>query len=568
MQKYSSLIDILPRFISFVLVLFFVNQPQANTVRSSHPVNEFIRQKTIQLNIHVAGKYTLPYHHQQVQNILGQIARQTKLLTQRDQKRLELFQQEFLNTKTLNPYPLSYKKDSKSIYSEFQYSHLYTLNDSSGNQKSSIWDRLSLQIKGDLSQQLSYVSEGSVIRLITNEDRYRDNYDPSRGLPYNTPESRLGTSDYYSNASFDSYRTVFSWKPDIYRIEFGKDHNTWGPGVTQHASVGHQGYFWLQDIQEGDHLESPEESHVKTYRYGYRDPNESAPMPQFRVRMDWNNLSYTQFAAQSQGLSHQPQTMTYGHRLESRFGAWTMGLHEVMVSGRDDTDWVYFLPLVPFFVAEHHTGDRDNVTLGLDLNYQLTRLGRIYTELFLDDLLSPGALLDNYWGNKYAWTMGSEWVNLWPGMTYSLEYTRVEPWMYSHHTKNGQLQHYGALLGSIIPPNSDQVDTKLRQDLGFQWSLELAYTHRRHQAKARGSSILHIHNQVYPDATWVDSQQKEFLGANPERWSRIAGDLEWQNWRWCWLEVGTFYESTQNLNSEKGKDSREYGLWTQFRITY
>lgn len=556
---------------NFILCLsLFIAGLSASTVAPQHPVNEFIRLKSIELSISTPGIHALPLLHETVEAYLLKIKAKQSQLSLRDQKRLQIYLIEFIQAPPDTKYPLRYKKGDQSIYTEFHYQALGTQNDSGGIQKRTLWDQYGLQIKGKLSPDVSYLSEGSIIRSYQSEAIYIDTYEPSLGLPYNTPESRLGEDSLYQTASFDSYRAIFSWTPSIYRLEFGNDWNQWGPGVKQHAGISSQGYFWLQDVQNGDHTDSPPDIHTQIYREGYSKPGESAPMPQVRLRINWGDYVYTQFAAQRQGLSHSPSAMLFGHRLDAQWGPVNIGIYEILSSAREDTDWVYFMPFVPFFVAEHHTGDRDNTTLGLDLNYQISHYGRIYTELFLDDLLSPGALLDNYWANKFAFTLGTEWVNLLPGSNIlRLEYARVEPWLYTHHTNNNQFQHHGALIGSSLPPNSHQIFTQYSQDLGASWTVNMDYTFYQHQHLDRGSSILHIHSQTLPGVTWEDSQTKDFLGDSPETSHNIGLSVQWQNWRFANIELGLFHQSTQALNSNiQASELSEYGLWSRIDLRY
>lgn len=557
------------KILALWIACFFVSFASASSVKPQHPVNEFIRQQSLALDIPVPGFYSLPLHHQDVVSYLQSIHQQVSKLHPRDQKRLELFLMEFGVKESTNPYPLRYKDQDQSIYAQVHYQALGTLNDSAGQDKKTLWDQYGLELKGQLSQEVSYISEGSIIRAYSDEARFLDNYDPSMGLPYNTPDARQGNRERYNTASFDSYRAAFSWSPSLYRIEFGNDWNQWGPGIEQNAGLGTRGYFWLQDLQYADHLDAPDDSHTQIYRQGYSHPGESAPMPQLRFRMDWGQVSYTQFAAQRQGLSHQPDAKLYGHRLDVLWGDLNIGIYELLASAREDTDWVYWIPLVPFFVAEHHTGDRDNTTLGLDLNYRIPGWGRLYTELFLDDLLSPGALLDNYWGNKFAWTLGSEWVGLWSGNVLQLEYARVEPWLYTHHTPNNQFQHHGALIGSSLAPNSHQVFVGMQQALHAQLTLALEYRLNQHQHLDRGSSILQIHHAVYPEATWEDSLEKDFLGDTPETRHFFQAALSWQNWQYARIDFGVFHEKTKHLNSQiSPQGPSEYGVFTQFDLRY
>jgi hypothetical protein len=138
------------------------------------------------------------------------------------------------------------------------------------------------------------------------------------------------------------------------------------------------------------------------------------------------------------------------------------GAGETVLYGNRDVELAYLNPLMPYHIAEHHLGDRDNNNMCFD--FTLTRLPSttIYAEYFIDDMTCTENLL-TYFGNKFAFLAGILWtdvVNL-PDLDLRLEYTRVEPYVYTHWDTINIYTYKNHLIGYQLGPNSDNAFLQL-----------------------------------------------------------------------------------------------------------
>jgi hypothetical protein len=249
--------------------------------------------------------------------------------------------------------------------------------------------------------------------------------------------------------------------------------------------------------------------------------------------------------------------------LELKIGNFVLGGNELLSVNRDRLEWSYTLPFIPLYLAENAVGDRDNSSVGFDIQYFLLNRARIFAELFFDDLLSPTDLFRDYYGNKYAFSIGVEIPDLFiSGSNIELEYSRVEPWLYTHHTKNNQMQHYGALTGSHIPANSQIFHLRYTQVLNFPLSVSGEYSFYQHQHLDRGSSVFDVHDP------FVEPTTKKFLGEYPETRNTFDVHISYFPIRLLELNVSCGYFLVDNWESQEGEYVEGWNLGGEVFLRY
>ncbi len=384
---------------------------------------------------------------------------------------------------------------------------------------------LSVKAEGQLNQSLGFVSQASIGSEQSYHPRFKEHYQPSLGLPYNVQagKTRLDSVILPQNKStLDGFRTLITWESGGALLEGGYDWNQWGPGIWQHPTFSPNGYFWVQDSLSVDTASQYEYSpDAPGYRRGYTKPYESPPLAMLRFSYNWKMLRYTKTTAQRTSLLDTTKAFVSAHQLELHLGkSWVLGFHELVLYSNRSLEPLYSIPLVPLKFAEHQLGDRDNMLIGLSLEYTWFKRGRFFSELLLDDLLGPGDLLRDWWGNKFALTFGAEIFTTANGIS-RIEFSRVEPWLFGHHRHDNQAQNFGALLGSSLPPNSQLLRVQHQEFFANSLSGILDYQIMQRDALGRGSSIFDIHNSS------VDGTQKSFL-ENPETRQTMLLSLQWK----------------------------------------
>jgi len=225
----------------------------------------------------------------------------------------------------------------------------------------------------------------------------------------------------------DETQAYLLYQYKYFTVSFGKDVNRWGPGCF--------GQLALSD-----------------YPTSY---------DQLKYSIAGRRIRFTGLAAVLQHYTsafftggHEEKYLA-GHRLEFAPLNWlNIGLHETIVYGGRKFEAAYLNPVMFYRSAEHYLGDRDNATMGLDLEMTPVRGCTFYGELFLDDI-STSKLNTGFYGNKYAFTLGGRRVNALgiADLDLRAEYTRIRPFTYEHWGTTGYW-HYATLLGHWLGPNS------------------------------------------------------------------------------------------------------------------
>ncbi len=182
----------------------------------------------------------------------------------------------------------------------------------------------------------------------------------------------------------------------------------------------------------------------------------------------------------------------------------------------------YMNPLtIPLFY-QNTIGDFDNLYLGGTLVVNVPEWGRLYVDALASELRS----LDLFYTpqNVYAWQAGAQGTI--PGLPaiITLQYTKLEPFMYTHYGTltpwNGDIEmdtsliNHGEGVGSNLLPNSDEL--KLEARIMPLWFLEASASYRmvRHGITPPGSTYEPTQYADMPD-------RKHFLHDGVYQWQHI-----------------------------------------------
>ena len=182
------------------------------------------------------------------------------------------------------------------------------------------------------------------------------------------------------------------------------------------------------------------------------------------------------------------------HRAEADlFNAIRFGVFETVIYSQRSIDFGYFNPINFYKSSEHASGDRDNPMLGFDLQTLRIPGNQFYGSWTIDDV-DFSKLGTSWWGNKFIWQAGAINHSLLPNTMIGLEYTRIEPYTYSHIFPNNDYTNKGAGVGAEIPPNSDELFFHSRFWLGDRFSIALSYQHRRHGQNEYANDTILVKN--------------------------------------------------------------------------
>lgn len=165
-------------------------------------------------------------------------------------------------------------------------------------------------------------------------------------------------------------------------------------------------------------------------------------------------------------------------------------------------------------------GDFDNVQIGFHFGFNVPKYLKLYGGWFIDEMRVDKnfAHLDR---NMYSWQIGGRLaVPGAPFTTVSLQYTKIEPYMYTHPDtktpwypkalKSNYLNH-GEPLAYKLDPNSDELKLKIETMPLWYFNASLMYRMIRHGVSADGSSF------------------SESLNYSADLNGAQAGDLYWKD---------------------------------------
>lgn len=202
-----------------------------------------------------------------------------------------------------------------------------------------------------------------------------------------------------------------------------------------------------------------------------------------------SSLSYTPVSGRFRGVREEKRIAA--HRLEFRpHPNLNLCLSEVVVYGERGWELGYLIPVVFLWSEQHNLQDRDNLLMGFDFRWNFRRGWRVYGELVVDDIFI-GKLTSDWYGNKWGATLGLSLVD--PlglaGTALTAEYTRLEPYLYTHFFPVNVYKNYHSPLGHWLQPNSELMYLKggwwispcLRNDVGLSYM--------RHGANPPGGNV-------------------------------------------------------------------------------
>ncbi|MBN2104858.1 hypothetical protein JW835_12530 [bacterium] len=419
------------------------------------------------------------------------------------------------------------------IQSKFHERHLLTWSESDGRYRADadlLLDQQIIRQSGDRGSTISHTTGGGYLRgQLTDQLGYflhayntlrkgeafeEEQFDPSRGAPIIIS----GKNTFTDNAS-----AYFLFHLPHVNIEFGRDEARWGPGQQGNLMLSnHDAYFDMLRLQ--------------------------VFFTRFQFTSIHGKLNYTQ----------APKYLA-AHRLEFRISPWlSVAGSELVIYGNRDIEPMYLNPLMPYHVAEHHLGDRDNNTMAFDANLFPWKNHKLYLELFLDDYTSSENPL-TYYGNKWALLVGWRWLDLFGfrGWDLQMEYARIEPYVYTHQDSLNIYQQYGRSIGHWLGPNSDNVHIQI----GYWVSRIFNSTFYINRTR-------HGEGDLYTPANRTESTRKKFLSGVVESHEIIGFEMEYQLLKDCYLKSGYSYHRVSNVLGERDKNKNYNQIQLHFQLNY
>ena len=406
------------------------------------------------------------------------------------------------NSRYFERHLITWSEDEHKIKVDFDFAQTFDVKHGDQHNETERTSRTVMGgiIRGRLGQHFNfYIHAQNTLHKGT--DITEESFSPQCGAPITISGKNVYSDDAWAYLTYTRH-----W----FQFEFGRDNIKWGPGRRGSLMI-------------------------------------SAENPLFemiKLKFKFNRFKFTSF----HGWLHSGNSNKYlaGHRLELKVFPWLyISGSETIIYGNRNIEMSYLNPIMPYHVAEHHLGDKDNNAMAFDMTIFPFRNNKFYFELFLDDFTTAENPF-TYYGNKWAFLIGQRWVTPFglKNADIQWEYTRIEPYVYTHKDSANTYQNYDKSIGHWLGPNSDDLFIEMGYILNRDLSIALSTERIR-----RGDGDINIPH------TSDDPKEKKFLSGTVEtKWS-FGFSVTDQLFRDIFLSLNYYYIKTDNLDRKEGVQS-------------
>ncbi|MCK4978829.1 MAG: hypothetical protein KAS62_00465, partial [Candidatus Delongbacteria bacterium] len=137
----------------------------------------------------------------------------------------------------------------------------------------------------------------------------------------------------------------------------------------------------------------------------------------------------------------------------------------------------YLFPILPLRWMEHYYGDHDNALISMDIRYRPINNLSLYGEFLIDDETFSVSWTKSY-ANKWGFLFGLHNTNFLTisDLAFNFEYSRVEPYVYTHRFHINRYMNLDSYLGNPYGPDSETIDLKLKYFYNLNTNITLGYT--------------------------------------------------------------------------------------------
>ena len=219
------------------------------------------------------------------------------------------------------------------------------------------------------------------------------------------------------------------------------------------------------------------------------------------------------------------------HRAEFSIGEFiNVGLSEMIIYQRQAMEFAYLNPINFYKSSEHSLKDRDNAFVSLDLQIFPLSNYKLYGTWLIDDI-DFGKMGTGWWGNEFGWQGGIYVTNMGniDDVDALIEYTRIEPYVYSNRIAGNNYSHKSISLGHHIGPNSDEWLFEMLYRPMSRLRTRLGFSIMRHGMNYdENGNFVNVGGDVLIGHSDSDSETVKFLGGILEKTSRLRFRFDYE----------------------------------------
>jgi hypothetical protein len=520
-------------FISSISIFFSINAfSQASLVPSYHPVYEWLYLQRIKGDLPNYDYESLPLTRSTINGHLRTLANNPHYETGKERKNLDSFIQEFdrshlnrSNTHSLitNDTKLSFDRFKDWIWSDTE-KHVYSYSDSLGF----------LVLDHGFGRRAMFVNDSGNRRnapyIINQHWRTYGSYKNIVG--YHVEMIRGVPVGYQRIFEYDGFYS-YNWKylNKIANNNYHFESNVTGDYSIFEASIGRGNL--KEGVGQRENLTFSRSSitfdwlklKIGDKKISYSLTHGTLSWPSKRSVLPTDSTVSTK---------NSPRRWVAYHKVNIKPTNWlSMSVYEMINYSNRGAEIAYINPVNRYAFAEWELQDQDNGWMGAQLIARPLSNLEVYTELLIDDLGNKADIFKkkefpktSRFGRRYGVSVATNSdLLLWT------EYTRLDPFLYSHPYDLNSHTDKGIGLGSQIGPNAD------RSEIGIKlWGLgrsfiTFSYSYNRQGLDRFDNSGDRI---FLAGASPNDGRDLEidrtnlFLDGDLHTWHRLFGELEWE----------------------------------------
>ncbi|MBI1807859.1 MAG: hypothetical protein HYR76_12495 [Ignavibacteria bacterium] len=532
---------------------------QIENVPVNNQVYEFLDRMGVKGILPLYSNTMIPISRHHVGELLQRVDSQKDRLTSAEIQYLEKFEQEFMHDidpSRENAVGLFNGSSPEDFFSDRE-KYLYWHSDSSVSLYTEFIGTLEYRaISGDSygSTHASFEQHGARARgTIKNKLAYflqATNGTLSGDKSFALSDSRLRGNVKFNNLNspyFDFTEGYLRADLDWFNFQFGREYTLVGTGYSDRLLLS-------ENAPAFDFLKI--DAAYKSFRFVFLHASllgDSTVAPGIRVVEPSGSNKYLAL-----------------HRIQfSAFDILNVGISEMIIYQRFTPEVAYLNPINFYKSSEHSLRDRDNAFLNFDLELFPIPKYKFYGMWLIDDI-DVSKMGTGWWGNEFGWQGGASLAEV-AGVSdldVVVEYTRIEPYVYSNRLNGNDYTHNNIGLGHHLDPNSEEWFVQSRYRPMKQLRTWLTYTRSRHGENIvnNGQLVRNVGGSALQGHRDVDSDVAPFLDGDIAKRNALQFRFAFEPINNLFL-VGT-YELRDETRDSPSSNNRDSYFSLQMKMEY
>lgn len=525
MKKNTKNIQIKTAFCIITALFFFgitrtVNA-QIELIPIQHPIYEFLMYAETKGFFKHFSMSAIPFQKNEIISLLKILKDNEEKLSSLEKSTLSTFAKEFGIEQTENAVLFYSSSDSTQLFSNRFFSneekYIYHYSDSlnsvsisplgsidflarieSGDSENAVLGNLGFRLLGTIDGKFGYFLQATNGMLLNG----------NRDLAYENKRIRQNVKFSDLNSDFDFSESSIIFQSDWFRAAIGRQSVQIGSGVNSKLFISNSSpNFDMLTLG----------AKFKTFEYSFAHASILA-LPVEGPDAGFNTVIPTKYLTL--------------HRFAIKPSWGEFGFFESVVYANRPIDLAYLNPLSFFKNLEHSLRDRDNSLMGMDMTLRPFPGFQVKGSFILDDIMFE-KIGTGYWSNKIASNIGVLF-SLPFNSELGIEYTRIEPYTFSHFDYQKSYTNDGWILCTDLEPNSDEILLQIKTYYGNRYPILFKFSYSRHGANItdeNGNIVRNVGGDVLKTKMPEDSETVTFLDGVRENTVKAEINFGWEIFR-------------------------------------